>query len=103
MPGVASQRKSQQAYYDRHFSGYKSYALENWRLSYIERIFRELGILGKKLKPSYHYLDVGVGGSGYTVIEAARAGATAWGVDLSEVGVANAARLSQEALPPAAA
>jgi SAM-dependent methyltransferase len=55
------------------------------------------------LSPAFRYLDVGVGGSGYTVIEAARLGASAWGVDLSAVGVANAARLAGEALPKAAA
>ena len=103
MASAESQSKSQQAYYDRHFSGYKSYKLENWRVSYIERIFGAFGMLGKKLKPSFSYLDVGVGGSGYTVVEAARQGATAWGVDLSEVAVATAQRLSKEALPPAAA
>ena len=44
-------------------------------------------------------MDVGVGGTGYTVIEAARMGAEAWGVDLSPVGVRSAQRLAQEALP----
>jgi ubiquinone/menaquinone biosynthesis C-methylase UbiE len=98
-----AQHASQRAYFDRHFAGYKDYRLENWRISYIERIQRELGMLGRRLSPAFRYLDVGVGGSGYTVIEAARLGATAWGVDLSEVGVANAARLAEGALPKAAA
>jgi SAM-dependent methyltransferase len=60
--------------------------LDNWRLSFIERIFGALDVLGG----GSPYLDVGVGGSGATVIEAARSGVTAIGCDLSITGVRTA-------------
>jgi SAM-dependent methyltransferase len=41
-------------------------------------------------KPNAMYLDVGVGGSGYTVIEAARKGWRSVGLDISPEGVAKA-------------
>ena len=42
------------------------------------------------------YLDVGVGGSGATVIEASRRGVVAVGCDLSIEGVSAAARAAQQ-------
>jgi ubiquinone/menaquinone biosynthesis C-methylase UbiE len=95
------QHRRQKRYFDRAYGGAGTYTLENWRQSYLRRIFPELG-MGSRLKPGFRYLDVGVGGNGYTVIEAARLGCSAWGVDLSEVGVASARRLAAGTLPPAA-
>ena len=45
-----------------------TYRPENWRVSFVRRIFRSLGIE----RGQGAYLDVGVGGAGATVIEAAR-------------------------------
>jgi SAM-dependent methyltransferase len=70
------QYESQRAYFDSEFAGYAEYRLENWRRSYLDRL-RAAGALRGPL------VDVGVGGSGYTVIEAARAGHKAIGCDLS--------------------
>ncbi len=92
------QHRHQQGYFDRQYAGFKGYALENWRLSYLRRIFPELGLRGR-LRAGKRFLDVGTGGSGYTVIEAARMGASAWGTDLSEVAVKTASRLAKETLP----
>ncbi len=77
------QQLSQRDYFDAEFAGYGRYRLENWRLSFIERIFSSLAIEEGRGP----YLDVGVGGSGATVIEAARRGVDAVGCDLSEPGV----------------
>ena len=61
---LSKQQRQQRAYFDAEFSGYEEYVLENWRLSFIERIFGAIGALDG----AEPYLDVGVGGSGATVI-----------------------------------
>jgi SAM-dependent methyltransferase len=86
------QHRHQLAYFDAEFSGYTGYTVENWRLSYIERIFGALGVLDEQGP----YLDVGVGGSGATVIEAARRGTEAVGCDLSPEGVLAARRFARD-------
>jgi SAM-dependent methyltransferase len=84
-PQYAGQRR----YFDAEFSGYERYELENWRRSYLERLFsrRLIGASGP-------LVDVGVGGSGYTVIEAARAGQAAIGCDLSLEALLKARRFA---------
>jgi SAM-dependent methyltransferase len=77
-----AQYAGQRAYFDAEFSGYERYALANWRLAYLDRL-RAAGVL----HGSGPLVDVGVGGSGYTVIEAARAGRPAIGCDLSLQGL----------------
>ena len=78
---------TQRAYFDAEFAGYGHYRLENWRTSYLDRL-RAAGALDGPL------VDVGVGGSGYTVIEAARAGHDAIGCDLSLEGLLAARRFA---------
>lgn len=82
------QYESQRRFFDEEFSTYDVYRLENWRRSYLARL-REARALG-----AGPLVDVGVGGSGYTVIEAARAGHPAVGCDLSLDGLVNARRLA---------
>lgn len=82
------QYSHQRDYFDAEFSHYDAYKLENWRRSYLDR----LGAAGL-LAPG-PVIDVGVGGSGYTVIEAARAGSQAVGCDLSLEGLAAARRFA---------
>lgn len=79
------QYSGQQAYFDAEFRGYERYSLENWRTAYLERL-RAAGLLDTAAP----LVDVGVGGSGYTVIEAARAGLPAIGCDLSLEGLRTA-------------
>jgi SAM-dependent methyltransferase len=88
---LTAQQQGQTRYFDAEFAAYERYELENWRRSYIERIFRELGIEAGRGP----YLDVGVGGSGATVIEAARLGVEATGCDLSVEGVQRADRFAR--------
>ncbi len=85
------QYRSQREYFDSEFSRYADYDLEKWRLSYLDRL-RSANALGSGDAP---LLDVGVGGSGYTVIEAARAGYEAVGCDLSLAGLHAARRFSE--------
>lgn len=80
------QYTGQRSYFDAEFRGYEHYALENWRAAYIERL-RAAGMLERSAAP---LVDVGVGGSGYTVIEAARAGVASIGCDLSLEGLRRA-------------
>jgi ubiquinone/menaquinone biosynthesis C-methylase UbiE len=82
---LTAHHKYEEQYFDKEFTRYDEYALENWRLSYIERIFDALCP-----KESDYYLDIGVGGSGYTVIEAARKGSKAVGLDVSIEGIKKA-------------
>ncbi|MGH3136264.1 MAG: class I SAM-dependent methyltransferase [Gaiellaceae bacterium] len=76
---VDSHYGRQRRYFDEEFSRYRRYELEPWRRSYLRRL-RTGGLLDDHRGPM---LDVGVGGSGYTVIEAARSGVDAIGCDLS--------------------
>jgi ubiquinone/menaquinone biosynthesis C-methylase UbiE len=93
LPGrLSHQQESQVRYFDVAFEGYgEAYEPENWRRSFIQRIFEAV-----ELSPSGGpYLDVGVGGSGATVIEAARLGVEATGCDLSLEGVLHAERTAR--------
>lgn len=74
------QHESQRKYFDKEFKRYEKYELDSWQISYLDRIFSCLDI-GNSHECSY--LDVGVGGSGYTVIEVARRGCRSVGIDLS--------------------
>jgi ubiquinone/menaquinone biosynthesis C-methylase UbiE len=93
-------RNKQSQIFDRQYGLYREYHLPNWRLSYLQRMFQALEIEESTISPTDAFLDIGVGGSGYTVIEAARMGFRAVGVDLSAAGVAKAATFAQETLGP---
>lgn len=82
-----SHHEFQKKYFDKDFKSYEEYKLENWRKSYLKRIFMGLNIENSQ---NDLYLDVGVGGSGYTVIEAARKGHRSIGVDISLEGIKKA-------------
>jgi ubiquinone/menaquinone biosynthesis C-methylase UbiE/uncharacterized protein YbaR (Trm112 family) len=88
---TSAQYEGQRAYFDAEFAGYSSYELDNWRLSFLQRM-RQARTLGG---PDAPVIDVGVGGSGYTVIEAARSGYLAAGCDLSMTGLITAKRLAE--------
>lgn len=85
------QYAGQRAYFDAEFKDYDRYSPENWRLGYLDRL-RTAGVLAGSASP---LVDVGVGGSGYTVIEAARAGRPAIGCDLSLEGLLVARRFAE--------
>lgn len=74
--------KRQQTWYDKEYSHYHEYRLENWHKSYLKLIFEQL-----MLSSSDTFLDIGVGGSGYTVIETAKSGLYAIGMDISKSGI----------------
>jgi ubiquinone/menaquinone biosynthesis C-methylase UbiE/uncharacterized protein YbaR (Trm112 family) len=84
------QYQRQRTYFDAEFGNYAQYGLENWRVSYLKRLASR-GLLGT---PGAPMVDVGVGGSGYTVIEAARTGNAAVGCDLSLEGLVKARRFA---------
>jgi len=91
-PESTAQLAFQRAFFDSEFKSFGVYNLENWRQSYLKRIFRELRV---GARPRLRYLDIGVGGSGYTVIEAARRGCAAVGCDLSLEGVRRASSFAR--------
>ncbi len=74
------QEITQKVWFEKHYSRFSKavYRLENWRLSMLKRIFA--ATRGKKIK---NYLDIGCGATGYTVIEAAKRGWLAFGMDIS--------------------
>jgi ubiquinone/menaquinone biosynthesis C-methylase UbiE/uncharacterized protein YbaR (Trm112 family) len=86
------QYAGQRSYFDSEFRGYERYSLENWRIAYLDRLCKAGLLTG----PDTPLVDVGVGGSGYTVIEAARAGRPAIGCDLSLEGLLVARRFAVE-------
>ncbi len=77
--------ETQAKIFDREFITYERYELENWRISYIRRLFGWL-----ELASGNRYLDIGVGGSGYTVIEASRKDIFSVGIDISFEGIKKA-------------
>lgn len=81
---------AQKKYFDDHYGAFKKYKLENWRLSFLDRIFHNLKIGKVSVQGDDYYLDIGVGGSGYTVIEAAKLGQRSIGIDLSPEGIRKA-------------
>ncbi len=88
---LSGQQLSQTGYFDAEFRTYEAYRAANWRLSFNSRIFAALRLY----EDGGPYLDVGVGGSGVTVIEAARSGVEATGCDLSVEGVVQARRFAE--------
>jgi ubiquinone/menaquinone biosynthesis C-methylase UbiE len=85
------QHSHQEQYYDREYGGYGSYRLENWQQTYIDR----LASIWEVSSPAAPFLDSGVGGSAYTVIEAARRGIPSVGCDISLEGMQTARRLAE--------
>ena len=55
---------AQKKYFDDHYGAFKKYKLENWRLSFLDRIFHNLEIGKASTQGDDYYLDIGVGGSG---------------------------------------
>jgi ubiquinone/menaquinone biosynthesis C-methylase UbiE len=88
---LSTQHEHQRNYFDAEFSTFETYRVDNWRRSFNDRIFSSLRLDSG----SGPYLDVGVGGSGATVIEAARIGVESTGCDLSVTGVISAARFAR--------
>jgi ubiquinone/menaquinone biosynthesis C-methylase UbiE len=84
---ISQHHKYAKHFFDKEFMHYDTYELENWRISYIKRIFDSLGFTSGA---NDYYLDIGVGGSGYTVIEAARRGCKSVGLDVSVEGIKKA-------------
>ena len=89
---LSQQHLDQRRYFDAEFAEYGRYTVESWRASFNERIFGAIGVLDGGAP----YLDAGVGGSGATVIEAARMGVEAVGCDLSVPGVLAARRFARD-------
>jgi|Deesub1362B_J571_1020462.scaffolds.fasta_scaffold00505_9 ubiquinone/menaquinone biosynthesis C-methylase UbiE len=79
--------------FNKEFKTYDKYELENWRISYIRRLFEWL-----ELSPGDNYLDIGVGGSGYTVIEASRKNVFSVGIDISFEGIKKAKYFAENEL-----
>jgi ubiquinone/menaquinone biosynthesis C-methylase UbiE len=73
----------------------KKYKIENWRLAYVKRAFEALD-----LKRGDAFLDIGVGFSGYTVIEAGMRGIRSIGIDISSQAARNARRNAKHVFPP---
>lgn len=86
------QHQHQEEIFDKEYSTYKDY-LVNWRRSYLKRLFECL-----QLKKGDRFLDVGVGGSGYTVIEAVKKGITAYGIDISQEAIKKAKDFAKKGL-----
>lgn len=73
-----SQYESQIKIFDKQVKNKYNYRLENYHMSYIKRLFNSF-----KFKENAKYLDIGCGGLGHTVIEVAKKGFFAVGIDLS--------------------
>ena len=86
-----AQHESQRQIYDRVYAGRAGYRLDLWQRAYVDKLQRYLA-----WTPGAGFLDVGVGGDGYTVIEAARRGGVAAGCDLSLVAMRQARRFALE-------
>lgn len=87
--------KIQQYIYDAEYKEYVKYHLDNWRVSYLRRIF-ELLEMGEKNVGKGMFLDIGIGGSGYTVIEASRKGYRSIGLDISKEGIRKSHKFAKQ-------
>lgn len=85
----------QTQWFDSHYESFKEYKLENWRKSMLMRIFSSLNMEENNEGSGDIYLDIGVGGSGYTVIEAAKKGYNCMGIDLSLQGILAAKKFAK--------
>jgi ubiquinone/menaquinone biosynthesis C-methylase UbiE len=89
-PSDNAQHDHQRDHFDGEYRRYETYNLENWQRVYVDRV--------AEILPSPPargaYLDVGAGGSAYTVIEAARRGVRSVGCDISLEGMKTARRLA---------
>lgn len=81
----AEQYKKQREYFDKEFSLRRTYTLEPWQESYIDRIKQNM--LGKQYKKKT-LLDIATG-SGYIAIEMARLGLQVTACDLSPQAIKN--------------
>jgi ubiquinone/menaquinone biosynthesis C-methylase UbiE/uncharacterized protein YbaR (Trm112 family) len=90
-PSDNAQHNHQRDHFDGEYRHYKTYKLENWQRVYVDRVAEALSMPTEKGA----YLDVGAGGSGYTVVEAARRGVLSVGCDISLEGMKTARRLAE--------
>jgi len=79
------QIKHQIKYFNKEYKTYQKYRLENWRISYMKRVFEKFN-----LKKGQKYLDIGCGGNAYLPIEAAKRKVKAYGVDISTEAIKKA-------------
>lgn len=70
--------------FNRRLKACKAYRLENFQISYKQRLFKALEINSMVLNQDDKFLDIGAGGMAYLVIEASKEGCRSFGVDLSE-------------------
>lgn len=89
----SSQYLHQKKYFNEEFSQLEKYCLESWQKSYLRRMLNSFYISKEKNKV---FLDIGCGGSGYTVIELAKKGITSIGCDLSKEGIKKANYFAQQ-------
>jgi ubiquinone/menaquinone biosynthesis C-methylase UbiE len=90
-PSDNAQHSYQRDHFDEEYRRYRTYSLENWHRVYVSRVAEILATPPEKGA----YLDVGAGGSGYTVIEAARKGVPSVGCDISLEGMKTARRMAE--------
>jgi SAM-dependent methyltransferase len=86
-----AQYAGQRAFFAEEFAAYREYHPANWRVSYLDRLCAH-GLVSSRTAATL--IDVGVGGSGHTVIEAARRGMGAVGCDLSLDALVRARRFA---------
>ena len=90
VPALSAQHEHRRSYFDAAFARLGGYRVDAWRQSFDRRIFEALRLV----EAGGPNLDAGEGGSGASVIEAARLGVVSAGCDLSVEGVASAARFA---------
>ncbi len=96
--GISTVRR-QQEIFDAEYSRPETDGKENWRSSYQARVFSNLALSVSACRGELSYfLDVGTGGTGHLVIEAAREGHYGIGIDVSFIGLRTARGYAKEEL-----
>jgi len=93
-----SQLVSQQKIFNSEYSQIANYTLHNWQQSFLNRLWESFQFkktINKENKKEI-YIDIGAGGSAYTVIETAKKGITSVGCDLSFTGMLKAKNFAKE-------
>ncbi len=87
--------KKQKEYFNNLFKHCHKYILSEWQKTYIKRISNFFGFYKSNLTEKELVIDIGIGGSGYTVIEFAKLGIPSVGCDLSLEGLLKAKSFSE--------
>lgn len=89
------QLSTQKELFNDTYAGINEYKLELWQKSFFKRTLEGFNLQGKRSQKKGLYIDIGSGGNGYQVIEMAKLGIPAIGIDISITGILQAKKFAR--------